>query len=129
MKISVQQYAAAYLAATENASREQVRTVVETLVGILRRNQHTRLLSAIVAEVERQGSGQTGPAVLLTSAHELTSAEQEMLLKNMGIDRERSRVQAHVDPAVGSGVRVQVGDQVVDATFAAKMHALRAALL
>ncbi len=129
MKTSVQQYAAAYIAATENASREQARAAAETLIGILRRNQQTRLLPAIAVEVERQSTGQTGPAVSVTTARELTTIEQATLLKSMGIDSEISRVQTHVDPAVGSGVRVQVGDQVVDATLAAKLQSLRTALL
>lgn len=129
MKITVQQYAAAYLAATADASREQARTAAETLVGILRRNQHTRLLPAIVAAVERVGSGKTGPDVRVTTARAFDDAEVATLVKSMGIDSETSRVTTQVDPAVGSGVRVQVGDMVVDATFAAKLQALRAVLL
>lgn len=129
MKTSAQQYAAAYLAATEGASREKAGGAVETLVGILRRNQQLRLLPTIIEDVERRAAGQTGPEVFLTTARELAGPELTTLLKNMGIDSEISRVQTRVDPAVGSGVRVQVGDQVVDATLAAKLQTLRAALL
>jgi F-type H+-transporting ATPase subunit delta len=92
---------------------------------------HLGLLSDIISSYMHVV--QRGPEVTVayvTSAVELTPAERQALQDKLrqrfgaGLEFEYS-----VDPALYGGVRVRVGDTVIDGSIAAQLEALRSKLL
>ncbi|MEX1019384.1 MAG: ATP synthase F1 subunit delta [Litorilinea sp.] len=88
------------------------------------------LASEVSQALVRLGSGQKVPTRAdVVSAAELSDAEQEslraMLTKEYGSDLIFS---FRVDPALLGGLRVRVGDRLIDTSIASRLSALRESL-
>ena len=129
MKRTPRDYACAYLAATENASREEARARAETLIALLRREGRLSTLPAIIAAAERASEDAGTVRIMVTAARALSDKQKQTLAMIMGIDRGAMLLEEHSDPAIGSGVRVRIGDRIVDMTLDVRLARLRTALL
>jgi F-type H+-transporting ATPase subunit delta len=67
---------------------------------------------------------------LVTSAHELSSAEKEQLEQKLRRDHGAdTRVAFEVDPELLGGLRIRIGDRIIDHTVASRLDALRQRLV
>ncbi len=127
MKLNAKEYASAYVRATAGLPREEVRVRAEIFTKVLARRGETRLLPRVIEAAEALLSA--GIAVIETvSSKPLTAVEKKILAKSAGLEPENVRFEEKIDEAVGGGVKIRVGDKVVDATVAARLNALRNAL-
>lgn len=129
MRLSVQDYAKAYVAAASAAgSREEARRAAETLVALLRSRREERLAGRILAQAERIVRESETVEIAITSEEPISDKAKRALAEGMGIDPDKARFEERTEAGIGPGVRVQVGDKVVDATVSARIAALREAL-
>lgn len=103
------------------------RPEIRRLLQLMAREGDLGKLGDVVTEIEAlfSESGETGHA-LVTSAIELTAEERAKLETKL---RQRFGAdllfEYEVNPAILGGVRVRVGDQVIDGSVASRLNALR----
>lgn len=106
---------------------------VSKFVRLLVREGDIRLLDEIVRRV--QGLVPTlsdDHSVLVTSAHELSTEEREKLEAKLAAEHaggQAQQVRYEVDPELLGGLRIQIGDRVMDHSVASRLDALRARLI
>lgn len=103
---------------------------VVNLLKVLLQEGDLTLLSEIGPALGRVGSGQKAPTkAQITSAVELSAKEQEelrtSLVRQFGDDLVFS---FHVDAALMGGLRVRVGDRLIDTSIASRLATLRESL-
>lgn len=130
-KFSIRQYAEAYLAATHDAPAEQRVGIADQLVRQLARQRQLRLVPRIAAELERLIAEQGGPVVAkVRSAKALSITEDAELTKNLEATLHRKVKLRHVhEPKLLAGVKIQVGDRLIDNALASRLASLTSHLL
>jgi F-type H+-transporting ATPase subunit delta len=100
------------------------------LLGDLARDLGGRTFSHGVAELVEQAAQRRDKIVAIaTSAAPLTAAEFDRLQTALTrIYSQHVVVHVVVDPAVGGGLRVRVGDEVIDGSVSGRMATIRARL-
>nr|WP_290668158.1 ATP synthase F1 subunit delta [Ardenticatena sp.] len=105
---------------------------VANFVRLLVRNNDLNLLDAIVATLD-EILEQTGAHVRtaeITTAVELSPEEKAKLEEKLTAQYGEGLIfEYKVDPAVLGGVRVRIGDHLIDATVAGRLNALRERLV
>jgi F-type H+-transporting ATPase subunit delta len=103
---------------------------IKNLLKVMLQDGNLDLLSDVGSSLGRIVSGQQAPVKAeITSAVELSDTEKEALrqslAKQFGGDLAFS---FHVDPALLGGLRVRVGDRLIDTSVASRLTALRESL-
>jgi len=103
---------------------------IKNLLKVMLQDGNLDLLSEVGSSLGRIVSGQQAPVKAeITSAVELSDKEKEALrqslAKQFGGDLAFS---FHVDPALLGGLRVRVGDRLIDTSVASRLTALRESL-
>ncbi|MBN1876217.1 MAG: F0F1 ATP synthase subunit delta [Anaerolineae bacterium] len=79
-----------------------------------------------MVETLRRSLGERIPTVLAQTARPLSSEQQGILVRTFSALADRNvNLDIKVDPSMGAGVRVRIGDIVVDNSIAGKLNALR----
>jgi F-type H+-transporting ATPase subunit b len=74
----------------------------------------------------RQALGDREPTVYVTTAHPLTSEQQGLLARTFTALADRHvNLEVTTDPTLAAGVRVRLGDLVIDNSIADRLEALR----
>ncbi|MEK7570587.1 MAG: ATP synthase F1 subunit delta [Patescibacteria group bacterium] len=130
-KASIRQYAEAYLGAAKAAPQKEQAKIANRLVTVLARQRQLRLVPRIAAELERLIAEQGGPLVVqVRSAKTLTAAEDTELAKNLEKALDRKVKIRHVHEAkLLAGVKIQVGDKLIDNALSSRFANLKAHLL
>jgi F-type H+-transporting ATPase subunit delta len=104
---------------------------VVQFVRLLARQGDLRLLADVVRQVrDIVPTLDDSSNVVVTSAHELATTERERLeVKLQAEHGEDTRVRYEVDPDLLGGLRIRIGDRVMDYTVAARLDALRGRLV
>jgi F-type H+-transporting ATPase subunit b len=77
-------------------------------------------------ETLRQALGDREPTVYVTTAHPLTSEQQGLLARTFTALADRHvNLEVTADPTLAAGVRVRLGDMVVDNSIADRLEGLR----
>lgn len=103
---------------------------LQNMLKLMLQEGDLELLSDVSQALVRLGSGQQAPKRAdVLSASELSDAEQqslrEMLTKQYGDDLTFT---FRVDPALLGGLRVRIGDRLIDTSVASRLSALRESL-
>jgi F-type H+-transporting ATPase subunit delta len=103
---------------------------IKNLLKVMLQDGNLNLLSDVSVSLGRVVSGQQAPVKAeITSAVELSDKEmnalRESLSKQFGADLVFS---FRVDPALMGGLRVRVGDRLIDTSVASRLSALRESL-
>jgi F-type H+-transporting ATPase subunit delta len=103
---------------------------IKNLLKIMLQDGNLDLLSDVGSSLGRIVSGQQAPVKAeVTSAVELSEKEQTALRQSLanqfGADLAFT---FHVDPALLGGLRVRVGDRLIDTSVASRLTALRESL-
>ncbi len=130
-KASIRQYAEAYLDAAKGASAAEREEIANRLVQILARQRQLRLVPRIAAELERLIAEQGGPVVVkVRSAKTLTETEDAALAKNLEKSLQQKVKLRHIhEPKLLAGVKIQVGDQLIDSSLSSRFANLKVHLL
>lgn len=86
-----------------------------------------RRIGALLAHVAAVVADQSNQSVAtVTSATPLAAVAQQSLAKSLAKNFGRElTIDYHVDPSIIGGLRVQVGDQVIDGTIASRLNDVR----
>jgi len=130
-KASVRQYAEAYLSAAQAAPVEDRAAVADRLVRTLARQRQLRLIPRIAAELERLIAEQGGPVIVkVRSAKALSAPEDAELTTNLEKALNQKVKIRHVHEAkLLAGVKIQVGDRLIDNALASRLSTLKSHLL
>lgn len=130
-KASVRQYAEAYLSAAQAAPAKDRVAVADQLVRTLARQRQLRLVPRIAAELERLIAEKGGPVIVkVRSAKALTAAEDTELTANLEKALNQKVKIRHVHEAkLLAGVKIQVGDRLIDNALASRLATLKSHLL
>lgn len=130
-KASVRQYAEAYLSAAQAASAQDRAAVADRLVHTLARLRQLRLVPRIAAELERLIAQQGGPVIVkVRSAKTLTAGDDAELTANLEKALNQKVKIRHVHEAkLLAGVKIQVGDRLIDNALASRLATLTSHLL
>jgi F-type H+-transporting ATPase subunit b len=82
------------------------------------------LIADFLAKVPAGVSNLRGDTAEVTSALPLTEAEQDQVRQALNA----SNITFRVDPTILGGLKVRVGDQVIDDSIASRMNAMRSSL-
>lgn len=112
---------------------DQTSAEVKQFVRLLAREGDLRLLDEVLRHVQTlvPSLGSEDHNVVITSAHELSTAEKEKLQAKLAADygNQEMKIRYEVEPDLLGGLRIQVGDRVMDHTVASRLDALRAKLV
>ena len=131
MKLAVTDYAEA-LYDLVSEEPEKAAETVRRFVGVLRQQGKGKLLPVILAElsrVEAKKNGQVEAVVTVPSA--LTDDQKsELKVAVLGSMKEAKSVilTEVIDPSVLGGIKVKIGDMVIDHTIKTKLNTLAAKL-
>lgn len=92
---------------------------------------HTQMLEDIAASLSEVASGRIGPQKAeITSAVELSDQEKEALRKKLSEQYGDNLIFSfHVNEELLGGLRVRVGDRLIDNSIASRLSALRESLI
>jgi F-type H+-transporting ATPase subunit delta len=105
--------------------------VVKNFVEVLTHNNRLLAMPEIASQFTALKNAQEGAAeVLITSAFSLQGEELNSLLTTLKkrFGGRELRPTVNVDPELIGGVRVQVGDEVLDTSVKARLASMQAAL-
>ncbi|MBU3600003.1 F0F1 ATP synthase subunit delta [Polynucleobacter sp. 30F-ANTBAC] len=105
--------------------------IVKNFVEVLTHNNRLLAMPEIAAQFTALKNAQEGAAeVLITSAFSLQGEELNSLLSTLKkrFGGRELRPTVNVDPELIGGVRVQVGDEVLDTSVKARLASMQAAL-
>lgn len=104
---------------------------VAQFVRLLVQQGDIRLLEDVVRKVRASVPSLSDQySVLVTSAHELGAADKEKLEAKLRADHGAEiQVGYEVEPELLGGLRIRVGDRVIDHSVSARLDALRARLV
>jgi F-type H+-transporting ATPase subunit delta len=113
---------------------EQTAAEVKQFVRLLAKNGDMRLLDEVLRHVQTlvPSLGGDDHNVVITSAYELSAAEKEKLQAKVAAeygDGQEMKTRYEVDPDLLGGLRIQVGDRILDYSVASRLDALRATLV
>jgi F-type H+-transporting ATPase subunit delta len=130
-KATVRQYAEAYLSAAQAAPVQERVEVADRLVRTLARQRQLRLVPRIATELERLIAEQGGPLIVkVRSAKAFTTAEDTELSANLEKALNQKVKIRHVhEPKLLAGVKIQVGDRLIDNALASRLATLKSHLL
>lgn len=128
-KIAPHEYAKAFIDATKDASREEIRKRVEVLYTLLKRDHNEHLFPRIIQEAETYIENEGTVRVQVETGVALTSAQKNMLAEAIGQNADVVRWQEQVNESLGAGLRVTIGDTIIDATMHGRLELLRKSLL
>jgi len=130
-KASVRQYAEAYLSAAQAAPVKDRVAVADRLVLTLARQRQLRLVPRIAAELERLIAEQGGPIIVkVRSAKAINAEEDAELTANLEKALNQKVKIRHVHEAkLLAGVKIQVGDRLIDNALASRLSTLKSHLL
>lgn len=130
-KFTIRQLAEAYLEATKTAGAKAYPEVADRFITLLARQRRLRLLPRIASELERLIAEQGGPLVVkVRSAQALDAAMDAALTKNLEKSLGRSVKLRHIHEAkLLNGVKIQVGDKLIDNAMSSRLTSLKAHLL
>jgi len=130
-KATVRQYAEAYLSAAQAAPVQERVEVADRLVRTLARQRQLRLVPRIATELERLIAEQGGPLIVkVRSAKAFTAVEDTELSANLEKALNQKVKIRHVhEPKLLAGVKIQVGDRLIDNALASRLATLKSHLL
>lgn len=128
-KIAPREYAKAFIEATVDASRDEIRKRAEVLYTLLKRDHNESIFSQIIEEAEKYLHDEGMTNVLVQTTTPLTPTQKKTLSAALEKDADNIRWQERIDPTIGAGIRMQIGDTVIDATMHGRLEQLRKALL
>jgi F-type H+-transporting ATPase subunit delta len=104
---------------------------IRNFVSVLLSHNDIGLLPEIVDELRRLAThGPRAQLVKVTSAVALTDAEREAVAEKLAEQYGQNLAfEYQVDPSLLGGLILRVGDRVIDASVAGKLHALRERLV
>lgn len=103
--------------------------IVNTL-RLMQKQDDLDLIKDVAAALAQTVSGQRAPIKAeIVSAAELSAAEQDQLRQHLNAEHgEGLQFSFRVDPALLGGLRVRVGDRLIDTSIASRLTALRESL-
>jgi F-type H+-transporting ATPase subunit delta len=103
--------------------------IVNTL-RLMQKQDDLDLIKDVAAALVQTVSGQRAPIKAeIVSAADLSADEQEQLRKHLTHEYgDGLQFSFRVDPALLGGLRVRVGDRLIDTSIASRLHALRESL-
>ncbi|MEZ4706402.1 MAG: ATP synthase F1 subunit delta [Caldilineaceae bacterium] len=118
------------LKAYQAAIKTELSTEEQNLVKLLLQNGDMGLLTDVASALSEAATGQRGPQKAeIVSAIELTQKEQESLRNKLVADYgDGLMFDFRVDPSLLGGLRVRVGDRLIDTSVASRLSALRETL-
>ena len=118
---------AANVEAIENALPDDAAPEVRNFVKTLVQEKDTNLLPHIVSALGASLRGESGPqSADITSAIELGDDVQEQIRRQLTRQYGEELVFSfEIDPSLMGGLRIRVGDQLIDYTVANRLMALR----
>ena len=118
------------LKAYQAAIKTDLSTEEQNLVKLLLQNGDIGMLPEVASALAEAATGQRGPQKAeIVSAIELTQKEQESLRNKLIADYgDGLTFNFRVDPALLGGLRVRVGDRLIDTSVASRLSALREVL-
>ncbi|MEZ4656419.1 MAG: ATP synthase F1 subunit delta [Caldilineaceae bacterium] len=118
------------LKAYQAAIKTELSTEEQNLVKLLLQEGDMGMLGEVASALAEAATGQRGPQKAeIVSAIELTQKEQESLRNKLVADYGDGLTFAfRVDPSLLGGLRVRVGDRLIDTSVASRLSALRETL-
>ncbi len=129
-KFSAGQVADLFVSLTGESDKTPGNKELASLIGILAENERLDVLSQIQDIYEQLKSADEGvKEAIVTSAYPLDDAQLKNLMSQLE-SHFGSKLQPHVevDAALIGGIKVAVGDQVLDASVRGKLDAMATAL-
>ena len=118
------------LKAYEAAIKTKLSPEEQNLIKLLLQNGEMALLTDVASSLAEAATGQSGPQKAeIVSAVELTQKEQESLQKKLISDYgDGLTFDFRIDESLLGGLRVRVGDRLIDTSVASRLSALRETL-
>lgn len=127
MKLSIHDYATVLYEAVASQPK-QAGEAVERFVKVLQRDRTANLLPLILKEVEAIAAEQEGRLlVTVTTSEALTPTQQKEIietLKSRYPKKETVTINSQVDPSIIGGVRLEIGNEIIDHTIKTKLDEL-----
>lgn len=119
-------YAEALYEACRQARGSEVARVVEKFVLLMRRRHLTRLIPAVsVALAEHARKTDNLTPVLLETKQAMSDEAARKLLSACGLDVSRLQITTRSVPELLGGLRLRVGDRLIDGSLRHRLASLR----
>jgi F-type H+-transporting ATPase subunit delta len=128
MKITPLQYAKALFAETEHASERETQDVVARFAERLQRDGQARDLNRIIGKFAELWNASRGIIEAEVTSRASLGVEDAALIKRSLLERYRAKevvITNRVDSAIGGGVIVRVGDELLDGSITTQLATLR----
>ena len=127
MKYSAKQYARALYDSLKEAKEAEKELVFKNFYALLIRNNDLKLINKIIEKIEEIDKEERGVVeVEISSAKKLEEETIEKLRKLIG---KKAEIYEKIDPSLIGGLKIQIGDLLLDGTLKAKLNKLRRSLI
>ncbi len=131
MKIAVTDYAKALYELVSDKP-EVAKQTIGRFVGALRRQGKSKLLPSILAELSRVEAKQSGQLTMTVTSPSALSGEQHAALRaavtSAHPNLKSVDIEELIDPSILGGIKVKIGDSIIDHTIQTKLNILAAKL-
>lgn len=124
MKYSPKQYAQALYESLKEA--KDTALVFRNFYNLLVRNNDLKLLNKIIEKIEEIDKEERGVVEVKISS--VKKLDAEIIEKLRGLIK-KAEIKEEVDPSLIGGLKVQIGDLLIDGSIRAKLNKLRQSLI
>jgi len=124
MKYSAKQYAQALY---DSLKEDEKELVFKNFYALLIRNNDLKLINKIIEKIEEIDKEERGVVeVEVSSVKKLEGETIEKLRKLIG---KKAEIYEKIDPSLIGGLKIQIGDLLIDGTLKARLNKLRRSLI
>lgn len=126
MRYNPKQYAKALYESLKETKEDEKELVFKNFYTLLVRNNDLKLINKIIEKIEEIDKEERG--VVEVEISSVKKLEEEVIEKLRKLIGKKAEIKEEIDPSLIGGLKIQIGDLLIDGSIKAKLNKLRRSL-